>query len=138
MLHRILEILNAKIAMGAGYGEGVRHRRHHKRLMASGEGEGEGYRRRHTRRAGVTAGEGRRKRHHTNAGVYAGEGRRMRHHSRRHSAGVYAGEGRKRHTRRRGGAVHETAWVAHVKDYADRHGISYKDALSRARASYHH
>ena len=34
---------------------------------------------------------------------------------------------------KRGGA---SAWINHVKSYASKHGVSYKDALSQASASY--
>lgn len=30
-----------------------------------------------------------------------------------------------------------TAWIQHVKQYAAQHGCSYKEALSKARPSYH-
>jgi len=29
-----------------------------------------------------------------------------------------------------------SAWITHVKDYAKKHDVSYKDAMSKAKASY--
>lgn len=37
---------------------------------------------------------------------------------------------------RRTGGRPASAWIAHVKSYASKHGVSYKDALSQASASY--
>jgi hypothetical protein len=37
----------------------------------------------------------------------------------------------------RGGAKKSSPWIAHVKAFAAQHGISYKQALSQAGASYH-
>ena len=132
MLHRILEILNAKIAMGAGY----RRKRLGGCVMA-GESEGYGYRRKRMSRAGE--GIRHHKRVHHKAGVMAGEG--MRHRKRvHHKAGVMAGEGVRHRHKRAGvsaGTKHESAWIKHVKHYAKVHGISYREALSEASKSYH-
>jgi len=35
-----------------------------------------------------------------------------------------------------GGAKKPSAWITHVKDYAKKHGVSYKEALTKAKASY--
>ena len=112
MLHRILEILNQKIEMGAGYGR-MRHKRLGRGVMA---GEGVHHRR---RRAGVMAGEGVKHRRRR-AGMMDGEG--VRH--KRKKAGVMAG---KKTT---------SPWIKHVKHYAKTHGITYGEALSKASGSY--
>lgn len=114
MLQRILDILNQKIMMGAGR---MHHRRiaHHRGGDEGGELIGGRKHRVHHRKAGVSAGR-RRVHHRKHAGE--GEGRRM-HHKKR--AGVRAGA---------------NPWISHVKAYAKKHHISYRDAMSRARASY--
>ena len=35
-----------------------------------------------------------------------------------------------------GGARKPSAWIAHVKSYASEHGIPYKEAMSKAKATY--
>ena len=42
----------------------------------------------------------------------------------------------KKKVMKKGGAKQANPWIAHVKAYAARNGVSYKDALSLARASY--
>ena len=52
--------------------------------------------------------------------------------------GLLKGKGRKRAGASTGGAVSGGAspWISHVKAYAKKHGVSYKDALKQAKATY--
>lgn len=52
--------------------------------------------------------------------------------------GLFKGKGRKRAGVSTGGAVSGGAspWITHVKSYAKKHGVSYKDALKQAKATY--
>jgi len=52
--------------------------------------------------------------------------------------GLLKGKGRKRAGASTGGAVTGGAspWISHVKAYAKKHGVSYKDALKQAKATY--
>ena len=52
--------------------------------------------------------------------------------------GLLKGKGRKRAGASTGGAVSGGAspWIMHVKAYAKKHGVSYKDALKQAKATY--
>ena len=90
-------------------------------MYGNGEGEMQGERR---YAAGVNKRRPRRKAGMRAYGLKAGINAGTRGY------GARGGARRKR----RGGAT--SAWINHVKRYAASHGVSYKDALSMARASY--
>ena len=77
------------------------------------------------------------KAYHAKGGVSAGASAdRRKKHARRHvmrktRAGVRAGAGTKK------GARH-SPWIKHVKAYAKKHNVPYKQALKQAKASYKH
>lgn len=105
-----------------------------KELMGHGEGEGEGVRRRRRvvrrKRAGCDYYDDH----------LSGQG--LRHKKRRAGSDYYTdhldGMGRRQkvHRKRAVGVKHSSPWIKHVKAYAKAHGISYGEAMSKARASY--
>lgn len=97
-----------------------------------------GGRKRRVRRAGAVVG-GRKRR--MSAGVLMDDvmhpdyyGAPRRKGGARRKIGLHAMRAGASRGRRRGGAGNK--WISHVKKYARAHGLSYGDAMSKARASY--
>jgi len=119
ILQRILQILQQKIAMGAGEGGRMRRRLTNKRVGGYLDEEDDG-----GVMAGVSAGRRKYRKRKTS-----------RKSSNKKKGGVSAGK-RKKGGVSAGKKSGANKWIKHVQDYQKSHNCSYAEAMSKAKKTY--